>query len=241
MMSKNPFSAGISFDAGDLTRVNSHIPASTRLYGEIRSEIVSLMLPPETTLVRSELAERFRVSQSPVREAIMRLEQDGLVVSYPQSRTVVTKIDIARIREEHFLRSAVECDVVRQLATSGDASTTLKINGLIKMQEALVGEVEQIDLFKQLDEAFHEALFLAVGQTNLYLHITARCGNLARVRSLDLPRSGKMGSVLNGHQAIAKAIEAGDGEKASLTMRKHLSGTMERLPEIINEHQELFS
>lgn len=66
------------------------------------------------------------------------------------------------------------------------------------MQEALVDDIEQAGLFRQLDEAFHAALFTGAGQSNLHAQVTARCGNLARVRSLDLPRAVKMESVFKG-------------------------------------------
>ncbi len=237
-MNKNPFSSATSVLPAELH--SPHVPASARVYSELRNRIVGLELPPDTTLVRNELAEKFGVSQSPVREAIMRLEQDGLVVAYPQSRTVVTRIDVARIREEHFLRTAVECDVVRQLAKNPDEATIRKAGGLLKMQEALVGDVDQIELFKQLDEVFHEALFAGVGQANLHQHITARSGNLARLRSLDLPRTGKMKSVLEGHRAVLEAVEAGKPAKAMETMREHLSGTVDRMGQIIRDNQELF-
>jgi len=114
-MDKNPFSRGPSDGLDNLSKTNAHVPASALVYREIRDRIISLHLPPGTTLARAELADRFKVSQSPVREAIMRLEQDGLVTSYPQSRTLVSPIDQERIREDHLLRSAVECEVVRQL------------------------------------------------------------------------------------------------------------------------------
>jgi len=109
------------------------------------------------------------------------------------------------------------------------------------MQEALVGDIEQIDLFKQLDDSFHAALFNGVNQSNLHLQITARSGHLARVRTLDLPRAGKMVSVLEGHKAVIDAIQSGDAATAVAEMRQHLSGTMERLPLIIEENRSLFS
>jgi DNA-binding GntR family transcriptional regulator len=238
-MNRNPFSTATAVLPDEMP--GSRVPASSRVYIELRSRIIALELPPDVTLVRAELAEKFNVSQSPVREAIMRLEQDGLVHSYPQSRTVVTRIDIVRIREEHFLRTAVECDVARQLAEHHDPATIRRAKGILKMQEALVGDVEQIELFKQLDEAFHEALFAGVGQTNLHQYVTARCGHLARLRSLDLPRTGKMKSVLEGHTAVIDAVEEGDSKKASETMRQHLSGTIDRLSEIVRENRAMFS
>lgn len=239
-MSNNPFSFVTADSDDDIFRANAHVPASALVYSEVRSRIVSLQLTPETILSRAELAEQFKVSQSPVREAMLRLEQDGLVAAYPQSRTVVTKIDVVRIREEHFLRVSTECEVVRQLSKLQSPTAVAKAKGFIRMQEALVGDIEQAGLFKQLDEAFHAALFAGVSQSNLHAHVTARCGNLARVRSLDLPRAAKMVSVLNEHQAVIETIEAGDGEAAAKAMYKHLSGTMERLPEIIRENSSLF-
>lgn len=239
-MNESPFRPGSAPWASDAGRT-SHVPASARLYQEIRRRIVSLELPPDTTLSRAELADAFGVSQSPVREAILRLEQDGLVVSYPQSRTVVTRIGIARIREEHFLRTAVECDVARRLAEIGEPATIVKVKGMVKMQEALADDIEQVQLFKQLDEAFHEALFEGVGQSNLHQHITARCGNLARLRSLDLPRREKLASVLAGHRAVVDAIEAGDSDGAAAAMRRHLSGSIERLPQIVEANPDLFA
>lgn len=240
-ISKNPFSSSIAGAIDDLHGVNARVPSSALVYSEIRSRIISLQLLPETTLSRAELAEAFNVSQSPVREAILRLEQDGLVVSFPQSRTEVTKINVGRIREEHFLRVATECEVVQQLSAMHKPEAIVKAKGVVRMQEALAGDIEQIDLFKQLDDAFHASLFSAIGQSSLHAHVTARCGNLARVRSLDLPRAGKMMSVLEGHKAIIEAIEAGHGQAAANAMRSHLSGTMERLPEIIKENESLFT
>ncbi|WMS40952.1 GntR family transcriptional regulator [Acuticoccus sp. MNP-M23] len=214
--------------------------ASAGVYDDVRRRIIMMELPPGTTLDRSELAERYKVSQSPVREAMRRLEQDGLVQAFPQSRTVVTRIDVSRIEEEHFHRVALECEVVLRLAARGGAASLVTPSGLVRTQEALVGDVGQIDLFRQLDDAFHESLFGALDQLGLYRHIRSRAGQLARVRTLDLPSDGKMRAVLNAHLEILAALEAGDGEGARHAMRRHLSGTVERLPALRLEHPAFF-
>ena len=173
---------------------NAHVPASALVYEDIRNRIISLALLPETTLVRAELADSFKVSQSPVREAIMRLEQDGLVVSYPQSRTVVTKIDEARIREEHFLRVAAECEVVRQLADIKESAAVTKAKGILKMQEALVGDIEQIDLFKQLDDRFGKIIVEEAG------------GVCRMVTGEDFVLQAGKGQILCGNADVVKDI-----------------------------------
>jgi DNA-binding GntR family transcriptional regulator len=215
--------------------------ASGRVYEVLRRQILALELAPDTTLDRAELAKIFEVSQSPVREAILRLEQDGLVLSYPQSRTIVSRIDAHRIREEQFLRLSVESEVVRQLAEGDDPATILRASGLLQMQEAIVNDLNQIELFRQLDDAFHEALFAAVSQLGLHRHIVSRSGHLARVRLLELPKQGKMRSVLAGHRAILEAIAAHDGAQAAAAMRQHLSGTIQRLSEFKREYPHFFS
>ena len=131
--------------------------------------------------------------------------------------------------------------MVRILAEEQDPAMIKTVNGLLRMQEALVDDTEQIDLFKQLDDAFHEALFSGVDQANLHRHIASRSGHLARMRTLDLPRTGKMREVLADHQAIVDAILTGDGIKAAAAMRQHLSGTIERLPDLRREHPDYFS
>src|SRR5690606_16063018 len=151
---------------------------------------------------------------SPIREAMLRLEQDGLIVSYPQSRTVVTRIDRTRIVQEHFLRVAVECEVVWRLAENPRHDAISRLRGYLRLQEAIAEDLEQAALFKQLDDAFHEALFDAVGQSGLHTHIASQSSQMARLRTLDLPRKGKMKAVFEGHRQVIDAIEAQDGHAA---------------------------
>lgn len=215
--------------------------ASSVVYADLRRRIVSIDLPPDTTLDRNEIAATYGVSRSPVRDAILRLEQDRLVASFPQSRTVVTRIDLSRITEEHFLRVSLECETVHRIAENPERAAVARLRGLLRVQEAISDDVDQSALFKQLDESFHEALFDIAGQPGLYRHTISNTGNLARVRSLDLPRPEKMRAVYEGHARIVDALEAGDQAGATSAMREHLSGTIARIPEIQEQYRNLFS
>ncbi len=214
--------------------------ASARIYADLRQRVISFDLPPDTTLDRSELAAQYEVSQSPIREAMLRLEQDGLVASYPQSRTVVTRIDRKRIVQEHFLRMAVECEVVRRMAENVQPKAVSRLRGYLRLQEAIVEDLEQAALFKQLDDAFHEALFDAVGQAGLHAHIASQSNQMARLRTLDLPRKDKMAAVFEGHKQVIDAVEAGEPNAAAAAMRKHLSGTIDRIPALADQYPQYF-
>ena len=93
--------------------------AADRVYAGLRARILSLDLEPDARVARSEIAEAFAVSQSPVREAIHKLVQEGLIVAYPQSRTVVSRIDMEQARQTQFLRRSVEIEVAGELALCG--------------------------------------------------------------------------------------------------------------------------
>ena len=109
---------------------SAHVPASALVYETLRARIASLQLPPGTRLSRPELAAAFGVSQSPVREALQQLEAIGLVATFRQSRTEVTLIDPAKLRQENFLRAGIECEVAHTLAGRGPEAL-LKARGIL--------------------------------------------------------------------------------------------------------------
>jgi DNA-binding GntR family transcriptional regulator len=216
------------------------VPASQRVYDDLRERIVSLELPPGATLSRVNLAKDYDVSLTPIREAMQRLEQDGLIRIFPQSKTVVTKIDVAQLYEAHFLRVAVEVEVARRLAETPDSAHIKKARAILTMQDTLVGNLEEIGLFNELDEAFHQTLFAGVGQLNLHAMLKAKAGHLTRVRRLDLPKEGKVRTIMKGHWAVLEAIEAGDPLAAQEAMRSHLAGTVRRIEELQRENPDYF-
>lgn len=216
------------------------LPAAQRVYEALRERIVSLELPPGATLSRTDLAKQYDVSLTPIREAMQRLEQDGLIRIIPQSKTVVTKIDVAQLYEAHFLRVAVEAEVARRLAEAPDPGVLKKARAILTMQDTLVDNLDEIDLFNELDEAYHQTLFAGVGQLNLHALLKAKAGHLARVRRLDLPAEGKVRKIMKGHWAVLKAIESGDPQAAHEAMRDHLAGTVKRIPELQRDYPDYF-
>ena len=225
----------------DLTGHAPNQPASSMVYETLRAQIISLELPPGERLSRTGLAEKFGVSASPLREALQRLERDGLIATFRQSRTIVTSLDPALLQQEHFLRTAIECEVVNTLTAMPDKSVLSKASAIIRMQRVLIEDPDQIDLFRKLDEDFHRELFEAAGQGALYLFAAERTSQMARLRSLDLPSEGKLASIVELHEAIIAAIQSGDRHAATDTMRRHLSGTIARLPDIMAQHSGFFT
>ncbi|SPF80047.1 GntR family transcriptional regulator [Pseudoprimorskyibacter insulae] len=218
-----------------------HTSAAQRVYEDLRERIVTLELPPETTLSRSDLARTYGVSQTPIREAMQKLEQDGLIRIYPQSRTEVSRIDVKELREAHFLRVALECEVVRRLAVMEDRSALEQALAISEMQVALRNKPDQFRMFSDLDKAMHRVLFEAVGMRALYELLARKLGHLARCQRLELPRKGKVDTILDQHRAVMDALVARDPEAAVEAMRVHVSGTITRIEKLQHEFPDYFT
>lgn len=214
--------------------------AASRTLDALRNRIILLDLPPDTVLSRSELAQQYEISQTPLREALQRLEAEGLVEIYPQSRTVVTRIDTTQIHEAHFLRIAVETEILRRLAETCDAATVARLNTIISLQETLAADPGEVAAFQELDEVFHQTLMTAAGQPGLHALLRSRSGHLNRVRRLDMPSEGKVRRILEGHRAIIAALAAHDAGAAQVAIRDHLSQTVSRLEVLKDLHPQFF-
>ena len=213
--------------------------AAPQVFEWLRASILSLQLAPGTALSRTELAERFELSQTPVRDALLQLAQEGLVDIFPQHATLVSRIDIASATQAHFLRCAIELEVVRTLALAPADDTAVlraKLTAQIDLQAALA--MADTEEFITSDQAFHRLMYEAAGAPDLYELVRRRSGHLDRLRRLDLPSPGKAERVVRDHRAIVAALAARDPEAAQAAMRTHLSGTLGRIADIRARHPD---
>lgn len=220
------------------TRIK-RVSVSQQIHEALRERIISLELAPGQNLSRAEIAEHYGVSQTPVRDAMLKLEEEGLLVIYPQSRTQVSKIDVEQARETQFLRLSIELEVMRRLSAEGGKEAVSSARKVFALQQAAL-EAGEIERFSRLDRFFHEALCQAVGVANLWQLVTARSGHIDRLRNLNLPEPGKPANILYYHQRILEAIEAGDPAAAQTAVREHLSGTLGAADQIMARYPEYF-
>lgn len=214
--------------------------ASSQLHDLLRARIISLELAPGAPLARAELAEQYGVSQTPVRDALQKLEQDGLVFVYPQSRTEVTKIDLRQARETQFLRLSLELEIASQLAGADKREFVPTATRILRQQRAALELDADFTRFAELDREFHGTFFTAAGVADLWSVVQERSGHLDRLRTLNLPDPGKAATILAAHHEILDAIAVGDAEAARAAVRNHLSGTLAAANTIRARHPEYF-
>jgi DNA-binding GntR family transcriptional regulator len=195
-----------------------------RAYNTLKEAILSGSLTPGAHLAEVELAEALGISRTPVREAIFRLRNDGLVDPVPGGGSVVHTLSSDEIRELFIIREALEQVSVRECASRADHADFAVLNRLLGEQRKAKtsGNVER---FLDADERFHfEICRLAGLSQTVGLLISLR----ERMRQAGLgavAQPNRMKRVLEEHTAILRALESGDGDNAVRAIDKHLTAT----------------
>ncbi|MGF6919169.1 GntR family transcriptional regulator [Paraburkholderia sp. 40] len=218
-----------------VTRLDRSRHAAPQVFERLREMILSLELTPGTVLSRTELANRYGLSQTPVRDALMKLGEEGLVDIYPQHATVVSQINVTSALQAHFLRRSIELEVVRTLAEQRDATLIAELRLTIARQTELL-DLRNYEQFSLLDQAFHRQMYEAAGVPQLWDLVRRLSGHIDRLRRLNLPVEGKTIAVVRDHSEIVDAIDKGDVEAAQAALRKHLSGTLSQIDQIRTSH-----
>ncbi|MBV9563521.1 MAG: GntR family transcriptional regulator [Bradyrhizobium sp.] len=221
-------------------RLDRDRQAAPQVFERLRGMIIALELPPGAPLSRAELASQFGVSSTPIRDALMRLEEEGLVDVFPQHATVVSRVDIRLAQQAHFLRQALELEIVRLLALNHDAALIAELDAAIARQQkfARAGLFEK---FMSADNEFHAQLYAAADKQDLWSLVRSRGGHIDRLRRMHLPSPGKAQDILRHHKLIVRAIGAGRGDDAQKHLRNHLSGTLSELARIRARYPEYLS
>ncbi|WP_244629640.1 GntR family transcriptional regulator [Martelella limonii] len=219
------------------TMIAPGAPVGAQLHGILRDLILHNDLPPGSRLSESDLASRFAVSRQPVREAFIKLSEEGLVEVRPQRGTFVRRISQAAVMDARFVREAIEADIVKLLAAAPDAGLVEELKHQLEEQR----EAARTDAarFIKLDELFHKTLADAAGKGRAWALIEGLKVQMDRVRYLSLLRF-PMVKLTAQHQAIVEAIGAGDQTAAEAAIRGHLREILSDLPAIFNEKPEFF-
>jgi len=208
------------------------------IYDDLRQLIVMLELVPNMTLSEKDLCERFGVSRTPVREALLRLAEHGLVTIAPQHGTFVSGIDPRAVRQSHFLRVNLEIPVALRLCAQDDVDLS-RPRQLVAQQRGLA-EHNEFAAFMPLDDAFHESLFQLADLGEVWNVIHRRKAHLDRIRFLQAPQPGKLTTLVHEHEAILEAIAHGDQQQAEKVLRVHVSGAIGFMEQMLAEQPHLF-
>ncbi len=208
-------------------------PRSTALnvYELLRSEIVLGVLKPLEPIREQAIAERLAISRTPVREALLRLADLGLVDIYPQSGTVVAPIRVAKVRAAQLIREAVEVEVARRATRDASPADIDALAAIVEEQVFAAGR-QDTRRFYELDEVFHRRIFSAADCLAVADELEDVKVHLNRMRFVTVNWPNRPGTILDQHGGIVAGMRDRDEAAVAAVMTLHLRTILDALAAI---------
>lgn len=218
----------VAIGAGRL-RIEEHLSLQERVYRRLREAIVSGSLAPGQRLIETSLAEQLGVSRSPVREAIRRLAQDGLVTFVPRRGVSVGNPSPGEVEEVYTIRGALEALAARLAACRRSARQLEQLRRTLARMERATENGDHSGLLRA-DNDFHRALVEASGNQRLIEIAAALLDTSRRVRQSVLSGDTSWArTTWENHRAVLAALESPDPEAAAMLVSTHMERAKERM------------
>ena len=204
-----------------------------QLKESLEDDILNGRLPPGARLDPEELGRAFRVSRTPVREAIQQLVASGLVTVSPKKGTFVAQVGIEQLIEMFEVMAELEgmCGRLAARRITGQELMALR-EALARCETA--AEQGDPDEYYHENETFHQCIYTASHNGFLATEARQLKQRLTPYRRLQLQVRHRIGSSLEEHRLIVEAIEAGDAERAERCLREHVVIQGERFSDFVS-------
>lgn len=200
---------------------NAYLPLRDVVFQTLRQAILKGELQPGERLMEIKLAESLGVSRTPIREAIRKLELEGLVVMIPRKGAAVANITEKDTKDVLEVRRTLEMFAVEVACDRITEEQLEQLKGAAKAFEASKGSMDLIRI-AETDMNFHEIIYEATQNERLVQMLNNLRENMYRYRIEYLKDSNYYDSLVKEHQEILDAIETGDKERAGTCMRDHI-------------------
>lgn len=232
--------AGAAILPASLSMIEPALPKTAQVYEVIRRAIVGLTMPPGSVINEKAVCEQLGISRTPLREAILKLSDEHLVVIVPNSGTYVSRIDLQTVFDGQLIRDALEMKVVRLAAVKMSSTFERKLDFNMYQQKRLAAELDY-DGFYELDEAFHSMICEQGASARIWKIVHGAKGQLDRIRRLAFPVPKHLEIVLAEHEAIATALRFRDADAAAAAMKVHLDRVFETIRTLLVQKRDYFA
>lgn len=209
------------------------------VYNVLKENIMNLSIIPGTTLRKEEIAKEFKVSRTPIREAFVKLKDEGLIDVYPQRGTFVSYIDLNKVQEAKFMREALETKVVKLACKVFPEEKIFDLEANLKVQEMSLKQNNYIKLF-EYDNEFHKMMFEGCNMENIWTAIEQISNHLNRMRVLSLSADFNRSDVIEDHQKIINTIKNRNCKDALKAMNYHISRIKFDQGKLKNDYPDYF-
>lgn len=189
-------------------------------YVRIRQAIREGKFKPGQRMREIELAEKFDVSRTPIREAIRRLAGEGLIEDVAGRGLTVTQFTMPQVRELYFLRSVLEGAAASQAAQFASPSEIRAMEEIIGLSKPAFGRPSET---AKLNMLFHQSIREAARNRYLTAALEQLADSLSLLPGTTFEAPGRAATAFKEHEHILAAIKAHDCAKAEAVMRDHIS------------------
>ncbi|MCT8991975.1 GntR family transcriptional regulator [Chelativorans sp. SCAU2101] len=221
------FDIGEALAGADLDR---SLPIVAQVYSLLRERIIDNRLPPEAPLVEADLAALLRISRTPLRAALQRLAAEDLIETRPQVGSVVAPVNVGKIVEAVFCRSALECQVAERLASA--PFHPARFEAVLAAQREACKRDDYLAFYRH-DDRFHALLAEVAGVPAAWRLVQIVKPHVDRAR-LQLMGSipGRSEQAYREHVEILRAASEGDRIEVVRLMRAHVSTVFDALDKL---------
>jgi GntR family transcriptional regulator, rspAB operon transcriptional repressor len=221
-------------------RLDRRRPAADQVYRFLRDAIITCRLEPNEAISENRICGIFKISRSPVRTAITRLAEDGLIEIYPQRGTFVAPIKLKQVHEAQFARSALEVSLAEEAARHWTDEHSILIKANLELQALHAKSGDGRGFFSD-NEAFHQLIARAAKLEGVWATVQSvkmlwdRIGHIANrepAHTLD---------IIAEHCAIVKALDQRSPKMAAEAMRQHLQSVDQTIARLRPLHESYFS
>jgi GntR family transcriptional regulator, rspAB operon transcriptional repressor len=218
---------------------NAKRTISDRVYEGLRASIMSLKMKPGDEINIKTISENLGVSRSPVRDAMLKLEKEGLVDLMPQKGTFVSRIDLARMHEERFLRESLEEKTIELFIDRHSPSDMARLKEILNLQKESL-RIKNFTEFLDQDDEFHRIFYHAADKKMCWEIVQSMSGHYRRVRLLVLRITEVPENNYAQHERIFASIAKGDKDEARTLIQNHLSRLLIEEKELLKEFPDYF-
>jgi len=213
---------------------SSALPLTLKAYYQLKRRIIDLRFRPGEILMVQSLANEQGISRTPVREALVRLQQEGFVEEAEGKKFKVSEITLKSILELHEIRELMEGHAVKRVAKNRTGAQVDELRELTKRMEQALG-VRDPDLFFEADLEFHAKLIRFCGNRALQDLAVQLTEKIQRVRFLTLYVHRRLEETIDEHSKILDSIEAQDPRSAQKALSTHLQNVKKGVEKLFAE------
>ena len=213
---------------------------AAQIHALLRREIIAGRRLPRAMLSEQELAGRFGVSRTPIREAMIKLSEEGLVEIFPQYGSFVAPIKLSEVFDSQFARESLECAAIEKAVTRIDDAQGRELKAMINRQRALLRVGDQ-DGFFRADENLHALILRIAGHASAWHIVENAKAQMDRVRLLAMRMPRKRSAVIAEHAAIVDRVVHRDRDGAIAALRTHLRGLFRSVELLMKQNPSYFA